>query len=224
MVYIVALLLLIALTKVVTIGGGIMDDDLSIITEQTWEEHAPINIKGNEDFKTTAQNEGWQGDGSLTNPYLIKGLNITTPSYSESVVIKNTDVHFQITNCLVKSYYRTGHCGCWHSGIYFENVSNTLILNNTINSQGGFLLSECVNISFINNKCRGIINFFEISSSKNIQIINNSISTLVSGIGILSSKNILILDNNISKIYFGDAIVLKAPEDSVILGNRIDNS
>ncbi|MFX0065807.1 MAG: hypothetical protein ACFFC7_26840, partial [Candidatus Hermodarchaeota archaeon] len=126
----VLLLVLAALPMAVTIGGGITDDSLSSTTEQLWEEHAPIYINGNEDFKTTAQSEGWLGNGSLTNPYLIEGLNITTPSYAESVVIRNTNVYFQVINCLIESYFKL----YWYSGIYFDNVSNAIISNNIINN------------------------------------------------------------------------------------------
>ncbi|MFX0171613.1 MAG: nitrous oxide reductase family maturation protein NosD [Candidatus Hodarchaeota archaeon] len=209
---------LLALTIAVTIGGGIADNERSSTTEQLWEEHAPIYINGNEDFKTTAQNEGWFGNGSSTNPYLIEGLNITTPS--TSISIENTNMYFHITNCLVESYYvpYTSFSG----GIYFANVSNAIISNNTVYYVEGIRLRKCTNISFISNKARVMLSV-EILSSKNIQIINNTIKGLAFGIEIPSSKNIQIINNNISQIN-ADAIVLQSTENSVISGNRINTT
>ncbi|MFX0172429.1 MAG: hypothetical protein ACFE9L_10945 [Candidatus Hodarchaeota archaeon] len=131
------ILLLVVLTKIVSMGGGITDDGLSDITEQLWKVHKGISIDGNEDFKTTAQSEGWPSSGSLTNPYLIEGL-----SYS-AFLIWNTDVHFQVTNCHLTD------------SINFLNASNVIISNSTISCTGwGIDITNCVNITFVKNEIR----------------------------------------------------------------------
>ena len=53
-------------------------------------DHAPISIDGNDDFITQATSEGWPGDGSKKNPYVISGLMIDT---SEDLIgIRNTNL------------------------------------------------------------------------------------------------------------------------------------
>ena len=39
--------------------------------------HDPIKIEGDEDFAAQAASEGWPGDGSEENPYVIEGYEIT---------------------------------------------------------------------------------------------------------------------------------------------------
>ncbi|MFX0052501.1 MAG: right-handed parallel beta-helix repeat-containing protein, partial [Candidatus Hermodarchaeota archaeon] len=191
-------LLLVVLTKIVSMGGGITDDGLSDTTEQLWEEHSPIYINGNEGFQTTAQSEGWPGNGSLTNPYLIEGLNITS-KYQDVLWILSTDVHFQVTNCHLALLPVPVPLPCYI--IIFQNVANAIISNNTlIRSDWGIVLEDCSNITFVNNEIR--------HHGEGIRITS-------------SSKNIQIINNNISGIYF-DAIELQGSEDSVISGNRIN--
>ena len=57
--------------------------------------HAPFNITSNSDFET----QGWPGNGSATNPYIIQNLNITSAD-STCIWIMNTTSYFRIENCL----------------------------------------------------------------------------------------------------------------------------
>lgn len=50
-------------------------------------EHSPISINGNAEFNATAASEGWLGNGTSSNPYVIDGLNITGPSTSPLIDI-----------------------------------------------------------------------------------------------------------------------------------------
>ncbi|MFX0139613.1 MAG: hypothetical protein ACFFDN_38590, partial [Candidatus Hodarchaeota archaeon] len=127
-----SLILFLLVVQAVTIGGGVMDDDPSVITEQRCEVHTSIYIDGNEDFKITAQSQGWPGDGSLTNPYLIDGLNITSVN-RDALSIWYTDMHFQINNCHLAVFYDENEpYANPPRGINFSNVSNAIISNNTI--------------------------------------------------------------------------------------------
>ncbi|MGC9060537.1 MAG: hypothetical protein ACP5JR_04820, partial [Thermoplasmata archaeon] len=44
-------------------------------TETRGTAHAPIHINGNADFANQAANEGWPGDGTPTNPFIIDGYD-----------------------------------------------------------------------------------------------------------------------------------------------------
>ena len=58
--------------------------------------HSPIIINGNDQFIAQAAAEGWQGDGSLLNPYIIKEFNIT--GSESSIYINHTDIYFRDFN------------------------------------------------------------------------------------------------------------------------------
>jgi hypothetical protein len=60
-------------------NGGSLDN--SILALQT---HVPIRIDGNANFASQATSEGWVGDGSENNPYLIDNyLIIANPPIIE---------------------------------------------------------------------------------------------------------------------------------------------
>ena len=60
--------------------------------------HEPFNITSDVDFETQA----WPGNGSISNPYLIENLNITSNS-STCIWVMNTTRHFIIQNSLFVS-------------------------------------------------------------------------------------------------------------------------
>ena len=56
-----------------------------------------IFIDGNATFAAKAISEGWNGDGSLNDPYIIE--NYTIQAISEhGIEIRNTNLHFIIRN------------------------------------------------------------------------------------------------------------------------------
>ena len=64
--------------------------------------HDPIFIDGDEDFHANATAEGWAGNGSAGNPYIIDGYDIDLDgSAGHCIHIANTLVYFTISNCLL---------------------------------------------------------------------------------------------------------------------------
>jgi len=96
-----------------------------ISIRSNYEEHTPIVIDGNPNFNDTAITEGWPGNGTVNNPFIIEGLNITGPSGNNLIDIKNTDVYFQINNSFLSGGYRA---------ISLDKVENGLISNNSISN------------------------------------------------------------------------------------------
>ncbi|MFX0206687.1 MAG: hypothetical protein ACFFDT_11940, partial [Candidatus Hodarchaeota archaeon] len=64
--------------------------------------HTPILINGNDDFHAQAAANGRDlsntRDGSASSPYKISNLNISGYSGIYLIDIRNTDVHFQLSN------------------------------------------------------------------------------------------------------------------------------
>ncbi|MHA2188004.1 MAG: NosD domain-containing protein, partial [Candidatus Thorarchaeota archaeon] len=80
------------------------------------ESHNPIVINSNEDFQT----QGWPGDGTEENPFMISGLNIT--SSLTCISISNVNVFVEIEGCIFANNPNEYHYGTF--GIYLENVTN----------------------------------------------------------------------------------------------------
>ena len=107
--------------------------------------HEPIRISGNEDLLNTAADEEWPGTGSLTDPIIITGYNITTESIRISV--SDVDLHFQIKDNYLDGLNES------RKGILFSQVTHGGILNNTIKgSSFGIYLSHSDNNCISNNR------------------------------------------------------------------------
>ncbi|MHA2210541.1 MAG: NosD domain-containing protein, partial [Candidatus Thorarchaeota archaeon] len=110
--------------------------------------HDPIVIDGDANFSITASTEGWPGDGSFGNPYIIDGLGIDRGgSAGHCISISNTRANFTIRNCNL-----TGASA--NAGIFLNNVSHGSLINNTstLNRYGIYLVDSSHN-TIANNTC-----------------------------------------------------------------------
>ncbi|MBD3160222.1 MAG: hypothetical protein GF309_15700 [Candidatus Lokiarchaeota archaeon] len=118
--------------------------------------HEPISVSNDSGFSS----QGWPGEGSLEDPYVIADLNITNASISISIV--NTTAHFEISNCRISSTAYTPN-----DGILFRNVTHGKV-------------RDCI----ISHHGHGI----KISSSRNINLESNTVHhNLDSGLYLVSS-------------------------------------
>ena len=104
------------------------------ITDLKYIQHGIIRINNNTEFARIAQQEGWPGDGSENNPYIIEGYDIDARGAGNCIYIGNTTVYFIIKNCYL-------HNSSYLSDLYFEgvgillyNVQNGIIDNNTFSN------------------------------------------------------------------------------------------
>ncbi|MFX1483557.1 MAG: right-handed parallel beta-helix repeat-containing protein [Promethearchaeota archaeon] len=110
--------------------------------------HASVAINGDANFTDTAQNEGWPGNGSFENPFIISSLDIDLGGVAGHCInISNTRVNFTIQNCNL-----TGAGS--GAGIFLDNVSFAYLFNNTctFNGHGIYLLQSSNNV-LENNTC-----------------------------------------------------------------------
>jgi nitrous oxidase accessory protein NosD len=88
----------------------------------------PIVIDGNEDLINQSTSNGWQGNGTISNPYIIE--NIDFPSYSGfGMEIKNVDLHIIIRNCTSKTEFM-------ETAIHLDNSRNLTLRNISIDGRG----------------------------------------------------------------------------------------
>ena len=106
--------------------------------------HDPISINGDADFAAqaaAASEPAWPGSGTLSDPYIIPQLYIDTTAVT-GISIKNTKVHFIISECLIG-----WNMQYVNNGIYLENVQNCTIDHVwSCYSQNGIFIKNCKNI------------------------------------------------------------------------------
>ncbi|MFX1561423.1 MAG: NosD domain-containing protein, partial [Promethearchaeota archaeon] len=126
--------------------------------------HDPIVITWNENFTSL----GFPGDGSVTDPYMITGLNITTNGIC--ILIRYVDAYFVISDC-----YLSG--GVEGTGVRLSHTSLGTIQNNIIsNNDNGVYLFISSNITLVNNVISKNNQDIILSSVDNTTIMNNQLT------------------------------------------------
>ncbi|MFW9801359.1 MAG: nitrous oxide reductase family maturation protein NosD [Candidatus Thorarchaeota archaeon] len=157
--------------------------------------HSAIAIDGDANFSATALLEGWLGDGSPGNPFIIEGLVIGFGgSYNRCISISNTRVSFVISNCNLT--------GAEEFGIFLENVTNGELVSNTCS----------------NNRV-GIVFCF----SEYITVAKNNCSNNGGGIGTMAVGNCDIVNNTCNN-NTGHGIELTHSSSSTIANNTCNNN
>jgi parallel beta-helix repeat protein len=176
--------------------------------------HGPIAIDGDSNFSATALLEGWHGDGSPENPYIIDGLNIDLGGEEDYCIrIYNATVSFIIRNCNL-----TGASGenSWQGGvgIYLENVANGVLVNNTCNNNGyGICLSSSNYNTMEDNTCNNNTgNGIDLLESDSNTVMNNNCNNNRYGIGLWYSDTNTVANNTCNSnggsgisLYYGES-------------------
>ncbi len=153
----------------------------------------PIRINGNSDFASQATDEGWPGDGTEGDPYIIEGYEIDGTGHGYCVYVGNTTVYFVLKSNYVHSASGKPVDYYWDAGVYLHKVRNALIDGNTALNNGRkgiYISSSSSSNTVINNTASGSSFGIEIRSSGN-KIINNTVYGNTKGIAIGSSNNVL---------------------------------
>ena len=164
--------------------------------------HDTLFIDGNNMFANNASNEGWIGNGTYSNPFIIENYEINA-TLSHGIEIRNTNLYFIIKNVTVingRSNY--------NYGFYLANVTNGKLINNTAdNHLAGFLLWNSDNNTFTDNLATNSLHGFRVWNSDNNTLTNNTANDNIEyGIFLDTSnnntitKNIVLL-NGIGSIY-----------------------
>ena len=184
---------------------------------------SPIQIIDNDDFATQAAANGWIGDGSINNPYIIEELNITPSSGSINAFgIWNTNVSFILQhNILAAGGWGTGGCA-----VSFYNVENGIIRNNIVeNSDCSFKLVSSSNITLSDNTANNNVGFgFHLKSSSNITLSDNTANNNFGfGFHLKSSSNITLI-NNTANNNSHSGFYLEATSNNTFIHNTANNN
>lgn len=119
-------------------------------------------------WEQAAQQSWCSGNGTKSDPYIIDNIAVNGKNASSSLHISNSIAHFVIKNSLFFNSSRNP--SGFYSGIYFFNVTNGIVLNNTIHSNMyGIRTRDSENCQFRENivKDNTKDGFYIYSSNKN---------------------------------------------------------
>jgi len=112
--------------------------------------HDSINITGNADFI----GQGWSGDGTPDDPFLIQNLDIT--SNVTCIRIADTTAYFIIRDCQLESFWDEDY-GLGYDAVQLHNVSNSVLENCDIHGSASCIfLVDCNNTEVRGCRLRSI--------------------------------------------------------------------
>lgn len=168
-------------------------------------EHPVIRIFNDTELSSKAVG----GFGTLEEPYILEGWNITHP-VDTAIRIEHTTKHFIIRNCWIKTSelgwgiwlynisantatVRNNYAIGGPSGIYAHSASNITVESNTCynNIYNGISIRECIGAKIENNTCYLNRNGIDIGYSDYSEIIRNEV---------FENRNGISLDSNFSRI------------------------
>ena len=169
--------------------------------------HDSIVIDSNADFLY----QGWQGEGSLSNPYRIENLNFI--SLYTAIDISRTTVFFVIRNCT----FVNGYCD-----IIISNVMNGRIKNcSFIDSREGIEIGLSTECSIINCTFRTEEHniALDILNSEECLVQENKFSNSWCGLSLLDSEDCMVIQNQFQNVSRG--IMINRDSESIIKNNTI---
>ena len=166
-----------------------------------------IEILSDDDFVS----QGWPGEGTHEDPYVIEGLSIMT-YYSEptGIIIHNTRANFTIQNCTIVDYDDTID----GTGIDLANVTNGVIFNNTFPlGQYGVHIQNCSHCSLFNSSFTQFSEAVHVEESSDLTIAQNLLIGPDTGINLLSAEFSTVRNNTLNNNTLG--LTLGSPSSNV---------
>ena len=179
-----------------------------------------ITIDGNSDWVSAKTAGICTGDGTFSDPYVIKDLEINSESGGTCFQIRNSNVYFRVENC---TFYNSGEAFQF-SGIKLQSVSNGILINNTLSENNhGMIVSYGYNLTITGNNVKNnVIDGIFLQFSDNNNVSNNIINNSIYGIHLDRSDNNTINNNGIINNNVG--IILEAGSCNQILLNTFSGN
>ncbi|MFX1506643.1 MAG: right-handed parallel beta-helix repeat-containing protein [Promethearchaeota archaeon] len=186
---------------------------------QAYIERGPITITSDTELNNSVVT-GFKGNGTIDDPILIDGYNITAPS-GNLISIIDTTYYFCISNCILNGLTTAGR------GIDLQNVQHGTIVNNTITNCNSFVISVSVESKFNtidnNTLCNNNNGVYLYDTSNNTITGNWVFDNNGDGFHVGGKSNNNSIFNN--TIYDNqDGIVLESSYTNLISGNKIFNN
>ena len=213
---------------------SIEDENLNFqYAESAYITHAPIYINGNAQFASTAASNGWSGDGTEGNPFIIENLEIQAAlTDTAAIQIVSTTVHFIIRDCslagknavleilgggwpaMIKMHYPVND----QSAIRLSNVNNAQISNNDLyGPYHAIMITTGSNIFVTDNSCTAYMTYYTTMAGTIVGPIPTG------GNGAILCGNVydsLIISNQIH--FFGIGLYLGGSNNTIVSRNSIN--
>ncbi len=176
----------------------------------------PITIIGNDGFRELARREGWKGNGTRDDPYVIEAISIVSTNDTYLFYIANTTVHFILRNC----YFGAPEMR-EARGIYLVNVSNAVLVNDTFKYlEVAVELFNSHEIS-LSNLFLENIGFTAIYSkhSTNLLVESSLINTSAIGIRFRDASNVTVRGNVVTHFENAAGLLATATTNLTIVNN-----
>ncbi|MHC1679657.1 MAG: NosD domain-containing protein [Methanomassiliicoccales archaeon] len=161
--------------------------------------HPTIAVFNDTQLSELIDSNGWSGNGTEGNPYVIEGLDIDAQGATNAIFIGNTVQHLVIRGCYLHNttygfgtFPYNGNCG---AAIY--NSSNVTLEQNVCSGNGrGLALYQSTNVMVRDNTCYGNVHGIGLYySNGNFLVGNNCTSDGTDGIHFEESPSNVIDDN-----------------------------
>ncbi|MDD1771545.1 MAG: right-handed parallel beta-helix repeat-containing protein [Methanomassiliicoccales archaeon] len=167
--------------------------------------HGVIAIVGNAELISLATSEGWEGNGSVDDPFIITGYDINATGVDSGILVQDTTLHLIVQDCNVYSALLRG--------ILLDNVKNVTLNNNTCSGNGheGIDLVDSSSNIVTNNTCDDINYGIYLLNSNNNIISHNTCPSNNYGIFLwvasynIISHNVCSSNGNAGIFYFMDS-------------------
>lgn len=168
------------------------------LVETVYIDHPPFKIVGDDQFLATASIEGWPGNGSLDDPFVILGLDINGGNLSQGTSISDVNLSFEVAQCYFHNF--------WYGyyALYLRNVQHvTISLNTFVTSGCGVLIVNCSEVEVANNEFTSCGRGVCPQNCEGINVENNAFMYCEIGIGIYSCSNSTFQSNSCTQGIYG---------------------
>jgi parallel beta-helix repeat protein len=162
--------------------------------------HGGISINGNDDLANKALVEGWPGNGSATNPFVIEGLSM---SGVNNLTVTNVSCFFVVRNCEFTPTRGVFSC------VYLDRVSNGRIESSLMKDAWfGLYVTGCQMIAVSRCTVMQCLDTGLFSSeSNNCSVFGNQIHDANEGIGLANCSHVNVSSNRIYANDYGAHIL-----------------
>ncbi|MFW9835408.1 MAG: NosD domain-containing protein, partial [Candidatus Thorarchaeota archaeon] len=196
-----------------TVSDGNGGTDTAIVTITVTPVDDPIDIDGDSQLVAMATAEGWSGDGTRYNPYIIENFDIDAGSGDFCIRVRN----------ILSTYFTIRTCHLSHGiyGVYLENVQIEVLVeaNDFYENTEAIYVSMSRFVILLRNTITGAeyyaIHFLDMSGSR---INENTLIGNAMGIFIEGGDGIEILGNTVTQTE-EFAIFLRNAESCYVGGN-----
>ncbi len=165
-------------TNIHSILAAGMDDgsSSSALMDEVRASDPAIKIVSDTELRSMATIEGWPGNGTEGNPYIIEGYDINGSVEGYCIWLKDTTQHTVIRG----------------NRLHDANVESPSAINNV-----GILAEDCVNLTILNNHLEDNEDYGITVKNSQVNIKGNEIDGSMTGISVISSTGV-VEDNNVS--------------------------